>query len=63
MDHYKCRVCGYVYNPSLGDDSQGISRNTPFAGLPDDWVCPECKAEQYEFDPVDSFDRVTSNAL
>jgi rubredoxin len=52
-----------VYIPSEGDESQGISRNTAFAGLPDDWVCPECKAEQSEFEMVDSCDQVVPNEI
>jgi len=42
MDKYKCSVCGYIYDPAAGDESQGIPTGTSFADLPDSWVCPEC---------------------
>ena len=42
MEEYRCPVCGYIYNPATGDDTQGIKPGTPFADLPDTWICPEC---------------------
>lgn len=44
MDKWKCSVCGYVYDPALGDPDGGIEPDTPFEKLPDDWVCPVCGA-------------------
>jgi rubredoxin len=63
MDHFKCKVCGYVYDPERGDASQSVTRNTAFESLPDDWVCPDCNAEQYEFELVDECDRVVGGAV
>jgi len=51
MKKYVCSVCGYVYDPALGDPDGGISPGTAFEDLPDDWVCPVCGAEKKEFDP------------
>jgi len=42
MDKYRCVVCGYIYEPQLGDPDNGISPGTAFEDLPDSWVCPEC---------------------
>ena len=42
MDKWVCTVCGYVYDPSLGDPINNITAGTTFEDLPDDWVCPEC---------------------
>lgn len=42
MDKYRCIVCGYVYEPQLGDPDNGINPGTAFEDLPDSWVCPEC---------------------
>jgi rubredoxin len=42
MDKYKCTVCGYIYDPKIGDSTQGIKPGTAFSELPDSWVCPEC---------------------
>jgi rubredoxin len=30
MDKYECQVCGYVYDPALGDPDGGIAPGTPF---------------------------------
>jgi rubredoxin len=50
MDKWKCTVCGYVYDPAVGDPDGGIPPNTPFEDLPDDWVCPVCGAAKSEFE-------------
>jgi len=50
MEKYICRVCGEIYDPALGDPDSGIAPGTPFAELPDDWVCPVCKARKGDFD-------------
>jgi len=46
---YKCRSCGYVYDPEVGDLFSGIEPGTPFSELPDSWVCPLCGVQQTEF--------------
>lgn len=53
MDKYVCDVCGYVYDPAIGDPEGGVKRGTAFADIPDDWVCPECGASKDEFSPVE----------
>ncbi len=47
---YKCTVCGYIYDPELGDPDGGIKPGTPFEEMPDDWVCPVCGASKSEFE-------------
>ena len=42
MAKYKCTVCGYIYDPAIGDDRQGIKKGVAFEDLPEGWVCPEC---------------------
>ncbi|MGB9959541.1 MAG: rubredoxin [Candidatus Bathyarchaeales archaeon] len=49
MDKWECEVCGYIYDPENGDPDQGISPGTPFEALPDNWVCPICKAPKEMF--------------
>jgi len=49
MDKYVCDVCGYVYDPLLGDPENDIPPDTPFEKLPADWVCPVCGAGKDEF--------------
>ena len=50
MKKYRCTVCGYVYDPEIGDPDSGISPGTSFEQLPDDWVCPVCGVEKTEFE-------------
>ncbi|MFO8143485.1 MAG: rubredoxin [Dehalococcoidales bacterium] len=38
MSKYECTVCGYVYDPEMGDPEGGIAPGTPFEELPEDWV-------------------------
>ena len=40
MEKYVCTVCGYVYDPTLGDPENGVAPGTSFNDLPDDWLCP-----------------------
>ena len=53
MKKYVCDVCGYVYDPAVGDPDDGVAAGTPFDKLPDEWVCPECGAGKSEFSPMD----------
>jgi len=48
-EKYICDVCGYEYDPAVGDPENGIPPGTPFEDLPDDWTCPACGAEKEFF--------------
>jgi rubredoxin len=48
---YVCNVCGYVYDPKVGDAEHGIVPGTAFEDLPDDWCCPDCGVGKGEFSP------------
>ncbi len=50
---YRCTVCGYIYDPDLGDPDGGIKPGTPFEEIPDDWVCPVCGAAKSDFEVVE----------
>ena len=50
MDKYKCSVCGYVYDPEIGDPESGIKPGTSFDELPENWVCPICGAAKDQFE-------------
>ncbi len=50
MVKYECTVCGYIYDPELGDPDGSIKPGTPFEEIPDDWVCPVCGAAKDEFE-------------
>lgn len=49
---YQCTVCGWVYDPAVGDPDNGIEPGTPFEELPDEWVCPECGLGKDVFEEV-----------
>lgn len=53
MDKYVCDVCGYIYDPSVGDPDNGIEPGTAFEDLPEDWLCPLCGVGKDEFSKVD----------
>lgn len=49
MQKYVCDLCGYIYDPEVGDTDHGIAPGTSFENLPDDWECPLCGAGKDEF--------------
>ena len=53
MAKYECTVCGWTYDPEIGDQENGIDPGTPFETLPDDWVCPVCGAAKSEFEKIE----------
>jgi len=52
MEKYRCTVCGYIYDPAVGDSTQNIKPNTAFEALPEDWVCPECGVGKDMFEKI-----------
>ncbi|MDF1614253.1 rubredoxin [Desulfurivibrio dismutans] len=53
MQKYECNVCGYIYDPEVGDRENGIEPGTAFADLPESWSCPICGADKSQFSPAD----------
>lgn len=53
MKKYVCNVCGYIYDPEIGDPDGGISPGTSFEDIPDSWVCPICGVGKDQFSPVE----------
>jgi rubredoxin len=51
MEKYVCQVCGYVYDPAVGDPDNGVKPGTAFADLHADWSCPICGADKDSFSP------------
>jgi len=49
MSKFKCNVCGYIYQPALGDKKGNVEPGTPFEDLPVEWRCPNCDATQNKF--------------
>ncbi|HTR45096.1 MAG TPA: rubredoxin [Thermodesulfovibrionales bacterium] len=50
MERWKCVVCGYIYDPELGDPDSGVAPGTAFENLPDEWTCPVCGATKDMFE-------------
>ncbi|TDX53325.1 rubredoxin [Orenia marismortui] len=46
---YKCEVCGYTYNPEVGDKRFNLEKGIPFNDLPHNWRCPVCNADKDQF--------------
>ncbi|RJQ32107.1 MAG: rubredoxin [Actinobacteria bacterium] len=52
MRLYVCSDCGYTYDPRKGDPAAEVLSGTSFYDLPEDWICPECGADQAMFRPL-----------
>jgi len=52
MHKYRCLVCGYIYDPDIGEPDNGILPGTRFEDLPDTYVCPVCGAPKDRFEKV-----------
>lgn len=53
MAKWECTICGYIYDPAIGDPDNGVAPGTAFEDLPEEWVCPLCKVEQEQFAKLD----------
>lgn len=52
MAIYACELCGYEYDPKVGDVENGIPEGTEFEDLPDSFECPLCGAAKEDFEKV-----------
>ncbi len=50
MKKYVCSVCGYVYDPAIGDLDSEIAPGTSFESIPDLWICPICGVSKDSFE-------------
>jgi len=51
MKKYVCSVCGYLYDPKMGDPANGIKPGTAFEDIPPNWTCPVCGVDKDAFKP------------
>ena len=51
MGKHECDICGYVYDPAMGDTGAGVAAGTAFEDLPGNWACPVCGADKDQFTP------------
>lgn len=47
---YICPVCGWTYDPEVGDPDSGIAPGTKWEDVPEDFVCPVCGLPKEEFE-------------
>lgn len=52
MKKYKCSVCGYIYDEAQGDQNHNIFPETAWEDVPDDWLCPVCGVNKYNFEKI-----------
>ncbi len=52
MEKYECVLCGWIYDPEIGDPDGGVKPNTLFEQLPDNWICPLCGATKDQFKKI-----------
>ncbi len=52
MEKWECTLCGYIYDPAVGDPTTGIAAAIAFEDLPDGWTCPDCGVEKDMFEMV-----------
>lgn len=50
MKKYVCVVCGYEYDPEVGDVDNGVQPGTAWEDVPEDWLCPLCGVGKDEFE-------------
>lgn len=53
MSKWVCNVCGWIYDPAVGDPDGGLDPGTAFENIPGDWVCPDCGITKIDFTKID----------
>ena len=53
MKKYICDVCGWIYDPEVGDPERDIAPGTAFEDITDDCGCPLCGVGKEDFSPVE----------
>jgi len=49
LHRHECGVCGYIYEPSVGDGKRSIPAGTAFEAIAEDWRCPVCNTKKKAF--------------
>lgn len=50
MESYICEICGYEYDPKVGDTDNDLAKETAWDKVPEDWLCPVCGAGKEAFE-------------
>lgn len=54
-----CVPCGFIYDPTLGDEDSGIIAGTEFVDIPDNWSCPLCGVKKWDFVPCIEWETIS----
>jgi rubredoxin len=46
-------VCGYQFDEEEGDYGQNVSPGTLWDEVSEDWVCPVCGVNKYQFEQAE----------
>ena len=62
MDPRECGVCGWIYDPLVGDDDAQVPPGVAFDELPVTYACPRCAASKLRFvrPPADFAERLVA---
>ncbi len=52
LDRHECTACGYVYEPTKGDEGHNVPAYTAFEDIPASWRCPVCGAPKTRFSNI-----------
>ena len=50
MKTYTCEICGYDYDPEVGDPDNDVAAGTEWKKVPEGWACPVCDAGKDAFE-------------
>ncbi len=50
MKKYVCVVCGYIYDPEVGEEGAGVAAGTAWEDVPEDFLCPLCGVGKDQFE-------------
>ncbi len=53
MKRYRCMICDWIYDETLGAPDEGLAPGTKWEDIPEDWVCPLCGASKDQFDMIE----------
>jgi rubredoxin len=53
MTKWKYSICGWIYDPDVGDPQGDAKPGTDFETLPDEYRCPKCGAMKKFFQALD----------
>jgi rubredoxin-NAD+ reductase len=52
MQKYFCDICGWEYDPEVGDPDSGVAPGTAWDDVPEEFECPKCGVGKDRFSPM-----------